>query len=375
MKHIVHITTSLGVGGSEDFLFNLIKTSLSNTYKCSVITLKSGGLNESRLKAIGINVYSINMKSGSLTINSIIRFYNLCRKLKPDFLQGWMYHGNFFVLLYKLFFLKNIPILWNIRASLYNIKNEKINTRIIIYILKFFSKRIDKIIYNSKISLQQHIKFGFYNKNSLIIPNGFDLNIWQPNVNIKNQIKKKFNIPDKSLIVGFAARHHPMKDFSNFISTMELVLKKNNNIFIIMAGEGIDLKNTQVYKISQKFPLNKFILLGLVKEMNELMPAFDIFCLSSAWGEGFPNVLGQAMACEVIAVSTDIGDASYIINNKERICKPGSPKSLAKIIISLLSINDNQRNIIKKENRIFIKENFNLSLVSDKYLAVYKNLI
>ena len=142
-----------------------------------------------------------------------------------------------------------------------------------------------------------------------------------------------------------------------------------------MAGEGVDSKNMQNYQISSKFPLDQYTLLGLVKNMNELMPAFDIFCLSSAWGEGFPNVLGQAMACEVIAVSTDVGDASAIINNKERICKPASPASLAKIIIALLSINENQRNSIKKKNRIFIEENFNLSLVSDNYLAVYNNLI
>ena len=56
-------------------------------------------------------------------------------------------------------------------------------------------------------------------------------------------------------------------------------------------------------------------LLGERPDLETLYPAFDIATLSSAFGEAFPNVVGEAMACAVPCVATDIGDIAAVIGD------------------------------------------------------------
>ena len=57
--------------------------------------------------------------------------------------------------------------------------------------------------------------------------------------------------------------------------------------------------------------------------------AFDIATLPSYFGEGFPNVVGEAMACNVPCVVTDIGDSARVVAETGIVVRPSDPQALA----------------------------------------------
>ena len=81
---------------------------------------------------------------------------------------------------------------------------------------------------------------------------------------------------------------------------------------------------------------DRLLWLGSVVEVEKLYPALDVVCLSSAYGEGLPNVLGEAMACGIPCVATDVGDCRVLLEGFEPVVAPGVPIALAQALLSAI---------------------------------------
>jgi glycosyltransferase involved in cell wall biosynthesis len=68
--------------------------------------------------------------------------------------------------------------------------------------------------------------------------------------------------------------------------------------------------------------------------MPDVFNAFDLVVLSSRWGEGFPNVVAEAMATGVPCVVTDVGDAPNVVGDTGWVCAPHDPVELARALIA-----------------------------------------
>lgn len=79
--------------------------------------------------------------------------------------------------------------------------------------------------------------------------------------------------------------------------------------------------------------------------------ALDIVCSSSYGGEGFPNEIGEAMACGVPCVVTDVGDLAKIVGDKGIVVPTGDPHMLAKGLETML-LRLNEINLFDVRNRI-----------------------
>ena len=143
----------------------------------------------------------------------------------------------------------------------------------------------------------------------------------------------------------------------------------------MLSGLGVDNKNPDINKFIPDRFRQQFHLLGERTDIAELMSAMDMFCLSSAWGEGFPNVLGEAMAVGLPCVATDVGDSALIIGECGVVVPSKSKDLLLDGLESLLMMESKERKVLEKKSHQRIEDNYTLSAITECYASLYKTVI
>ncbi len=370
---IIHIITSLNTGGAEVMLYKVLSNKLNKKFDNYVISMRDMGSFGAKIENLGVKVITLNMQKKWHFITAIFKLISLAIKISPNVIQGWMPHGNVAAFFMHIF-ARNSLLSFNIRQSLYDISLEKYFTQIVIKLNKFLSKYADTIIYNSIVAKQQHEEFGFCSNKAIVIANGFDIEKFCFSMDARLKIRVKLNIAKTAIVIGHIARFHPMKDHKNFIQAAKKVLIKNPAIHFIMSGTDVDSNNNFFNDNIGKEIKNNFHLLGNVDNVHNLMSAIDIMVSSSSYGEAFPNILGEAMACSVLCVATNVGDSKYIIDKFGKIVPVKDSTALAIAIIELSSLTTKQKNQLTTGAYNRVKNNFSLSIISNKYINVYENI-
>ena len=371
---VVHIISGLGTGGAERSLYNIANSDLSQIYDFIFISLKGGGLYERKIIDLGHDLKILNLNKLNFFYKLIKLAFQL-RKVRPEIIQGWMYHGNLVAAIMKLFTSQNTKLLFNVRHSLSSIKLEKPSTRLVIYLNKYLSRIANKVIFNSNSALAQHTKYGFSKMNSKFIGNGF-VDSYKANQAKRSLIRNNLNFKKNEIVIGHVARLHPMKGHEIFIKSVINLINKNLNIKILMIGKGVNFSNIKFNSLIPHQYKQHFILLGEIENTQDYMEAMDIFCLSSLWGEGFPNVLGEAMLVELPCISTNIGDSAEVIGECGLIVdQPITEEKITNNLEQLVSLSKAELEQIGKKGRERIISNFTITKTLDQYQIIYKEVL
>lgn len=136
----------------------------------------------------------------------------------------------------------------------------------------------------------------------------------------------------------------------------------------------MDEQNEQLMEWIEREQISDRIhLLGLRNDMNRVMSALDIFS-SSSCGEGFPNVIGEAMACETPCVVTDVGDSALIVGDTGIVVKPSDPVALANAWATMIEKGEQHRKTLGKQARQRVLENFALKKIVQQYESLYQSI-
>tara|TARA_B110000003_G_scaffold263270_1_gene286744 strand:- start:8564 stop:9703 length:1140 start_codon:yes stop_codon:yes gene_type:complete len=366
---ILHIITGLGDGGAEHVLFKICKYDISN--KHFVISLKGPGKYFSLLKKIGVKVYCLDM--GFFSIHKFIFLIKLIRSLNPDIVQTWLVHADFIGGIAAKFAGIN-NILWNVRYSNIEIGKAKLTTILIIRLLSKLSYIVPKLILTvSKKAQKIYEVIGYRKKIFKFIPNGYDLSILRINKSQKIIFKKRNKIKKQIPLIGYVARFDPQKDHSNLLNALALIRSKNIEFFCILVGSNIDKRNDELVSEIKKLQLSDHVkLLGQINDISNVMNAIDIHVLSSSYGEGFPNVVAESMACGTPCIVTNVGDAGSIVGNTGWIVPPKNSIKLAEAIKEAINEKDTV-NWNKRCNkaRLRIKEKFSIGKMIKLYNKVW----
>ncbi|WP_180146383.1 glycosyltransferase [Acinetobacter sp. YH12052] len=355
---MVHVITNFaGVGGAEMMLARLIQQTEHDYQHVIISLMKTSEIYQSTLDrcqshyALGLN--------GINTLSTIQKLRKLLKQLQPQTVQCWMYHANALTSLSVIGLAKKPKVVWGIHHSLASPKDESISTKIALGLSKILSKQPNHIIYCAHSSLEQHQAFGFQNPNSQVIANGVFLDKFQPNPQLHEPI-----------VIGFAGRYHTAKGYPYLFETMGLL--KDKNIIFKIAGSGASLENPEVKALFEQYQLNaeKVHLLDQISDMPAFYQSIDAFLMTSIT-EGFPNVLVEAMASGLPCISTDVGDAQYIVQELGEIVPPRNAQALADAILAYVQKTEAEKHALKEAARERVEQNFSIETVSGQYMQVW----
>ena len=370
---IVHFITGLNTGGAENMLFKFINNYGDNNEQLVIALIDSESPIKNKIEELNIKVFSLGISKRNPFRLNLFKCYFLIKNFNPDIFQGWMYHANFIMTLFHFFFPK-VKIFWGIRQTLYDITKEKINTRIIIYLSKLIMYRVKKIFFNSSISMSQHTKYGFDKEKSVFIPNGFEINFYDAASisNIRKKIRNSFKLKDNEILIGLVARFHPMKGHSVFIKSCIKIIEMNLEKKVKFVCIGSNIKTAGLEKSIPIQYSKYFIFLDETANINEIYAAIDIAINCSIRGEGFSNVIGEAMLMGLPCIATDVGETKKLLVNNSYLAIPGSSSSLAEYMVEMILLTDNKRAWIGSENRKIIQKNYDIKKILNLYKSEYE---
>lgn len=371
---VLHIITALSIGGAERALYNLLAGGLPNHGEMSVLSLRGKGNIGSQIESLGIPLRTLQMRKGTPSPQSLTRLNRILTEIRPDIIQGWMYHGNLAATFATRMAPGNPALAWNVRHSLHDLREEKFQTRLTIRANRLLSKNADALIYNSHISRNQHESFGFRCPRPEVIPNGFDIAQIKPDPKEYGNVRRELGISKDSLLVGHVARYHPMKDHASFLRAATNVARVDPSVQFLVVGRDVSPDNPNLKSIVPPALIERFIFTGERSDVFRLMQAMDVMTTSSAWGEAFPNVLGEAMASGVPCVATDIGDSREIVGDTGIIVSPKDSDALAHALLTLLRKTPAERTALGLAARQSIEARFSLPQIVNQYAQLYRSL-
>lgn len=376
-KHVLHVITCLGVGGAEMMLAKLVEAGAKGTKGPTneVISLVEPESVGERIRMAGVHVHSLGMKRGRPGVLPILKLRRKLAAIKPDVIVAWMHHAQIAVCAATAFSGRPPPVVWNVRHSLADIQNEKAMTRLVLAGCARLSGRADAIIYNSKAAVAQYEKIGFRPEKAIVIPNGFDCDRFAPDPVGREAIRGRYGIDDGAFLVGMLARSHPMKDVGTLISAVGMARSAGTDLHLLLAGRGMDSPSPEIARLLAALPPDRLTLLGERSDIADLLTGLDLLALSSAWGEGFPNILGEALASGVPCVTTDVGDSAWVVGDVGQVVAPRDVEGLARAISRMASLDPNSRRILSEKGRARVVSLFELGAIARRYRALYASVL
>jgi glycosyltransferase involved in cell wall biosynthesis len=362
------VVTGLDTGGAEMMLHKLLSRLDSARFEVLLVSLKAKGSLESRFRDSGIALQIVEFSPTRPSWRAFRQGVSLLRQYKPDLLLGWMYHACLITTLWKYAARSPAALLWSVRASAYKRHEIKRATRYVIALCAKFSRFARAVVYCSQVAQHQHEAQGFAAQKSIFIPNGFDLERFSPSDSSRATVRTKLGLSAEALLVAMIGRYDPQKDHACFLRAAAKVVQRLPQVRFVLAGRAVDPENPALMKLVRESGIEQnLLLLGERSDVPELLAASDLLVSSSSTGEGFPNVLGEAMASGLACVSTDVGDSRLVIGDCGIIVPPADAPALADAMLALLSMPEWERTQLGLRARQRVLEHFEIDAVVGQY--------
>jgi glycosyltransferase involved in cell wall biosynthesis len=376
--HIVHVITSLYPGGAQSALLRLCMHDNGNQH--TVIAMIGGGELENDLRKKGITVENLGFSCNHGLARGMLTLWKLLRAYRPDLVQTWMYHPDLIGgICARLAGIRHVC--WGIRhTQLENGQSSRssiLSARLCAKLSGLLPKRI---VCCAHEAMRVHELLGYRSDKMTVIPNGYDLSAFYPyTMDERSPLDGVPESDDDLPLLGMVGRYNAQKDHLNLLKALAELKSRNVDFRCLLVGAGLDSENETLTRLISELDLDSHVLLlGLRSDIPAIMNRLDLHILSSSFGEAFPNVVAEAMACGTPCVGTDVGDTTLIIGGHGWVVPPKDHLLLANAIQSAIDEYQNSPalwSMRQHSSTEHIRNNFTIDKMVSSFESVWSDCI
>ncbi|MEI6985751.1 MAG: glycosyltransferase, partial [Rhodospirillaceae bacterium] len=295
----------------------------------------------------------------------LVRSARMLHRLQPNVVHSYLPVPNVVAALLRPV-VPTAVLVWGIRAADMDLAAYDRLSRLSYRLERGLAGAADLIIANSRRGKAHALACGLPTGRLHLIANGIDTARYRPDEEARIRLRGELGLPPEAAVIGLIARFDPMKDHATFLAAAELLARNHPGVRFVLAGQEVEDGNPALAGANVGALAGKVSLLGRREDIPQIMNALDLMCMSSAFGEGFPNVLGEAMACGVPCVATDVGDAAWILGDTGRVVPPRDPVALAVALAAQLEIIKRAGPALRALVRGRVVDNFGAATLIDR---------
>lgn len=310
---ISFLIRSLDFGGAERQLVLLAKGLHEQGHLVSVVVFYSNGPLEEDLRRAGVEVRLLNKGSRWDIAAFLLRLIRLLKHERPSTIYSFLAVPNVLAVILKPFFPRT-RVVWGVRASNVDLRRYDWLARLVWWVECRLARFTDSIIVNSQAGFRYAAAHGFPKHRMVVIPNGIDTDRFCPDPNSRRRVREEWGIPEHVTVIGLVGRLDPMKGHPTFLKAAERMMRRRHDVRFVCVGDGSSVYRADLQRLCAELGLaDRVLWAGKCVDMPAIYNGLDVCTSSSAYGEGFPNVIGEAMACGKVCVVTDVGDSAWIV--------------------------------------------------------------
>ncbi len=370
---VVFLVRSLNFGGVERQLVTLAKGMDKRRFEPVVVCFYGGGPLETELVQAGIRVIALGKHSRWDVAGFMWNLSHTVGQLKPDILHGYLPVPNFLAAFLKLIH-PSMRVVMGVRTSGKDLGRYDWTFRASFWLERFLSGLADLIIVNSQAGKAVYAKKGFRPEKMTVISNGIDTRIYCPDREAGEALREEWGVPATAVLVGIVGRLDPMKGHAVFLQAAARL--DSPRIRFAVVGDGSQAYRQNLVDLGSSLGLeNRLVWAPSRQDVTQVYNALDICCSASLFGEGFPNVVGEAMACGIPCVVTDVGDSAWVAGAGGLTVVPNDGKALSETIARISRLSSRERSALGQQARKRIVENFSVDLMVRRTEEAFEALV
>jgi len=324
---IVFLVRSMGVGGAQRQLCVLCRELMARGNEVVVLLYYGGEPFEAQLRELGVRIVDLEKRGRWRNFTFFRRLVRTVRAEQPDVLYALLPASNLMALLLQ--FLGGRWLLaCGVRASDVSQPGLDWLTRLAARLERLLVRYADLVIVNSETGAR-HLCGDRSCPNVVVIHNGIEARAFAFDAGARRRLRESWGLPEAAQLIGCVARVDPMKDHETLLRAFATLRQLHPAAQLVCVGTAVEPLATELKRLARQLQIADAIRwMERAGDLCELYSGLDVLCLSST-SEGFPNVLGEAMACGVPCVATDVGDARHILSTADFLVPPRNVQLLA----------------------------------------------
>lgn len=372
---ILFLARSLDGGGAERQLVTLAVGLRERGHEVAIAAFYSGGALEAQASNTGVAILPLGKRGRWDVVGFAWRLIKTLRAARPDILHGYLATANLLAILARPF-LPGTRTVLGIRASDMALGHYDWLMRLIGRLEALFASPAELVIANSEAGRDHAVARGFPGDKMAVVPNGIDTQFFRPDPPAGARLRADLGIGSEVRLIGLVARLDPMKDHPTFLQAVAEFLKSGGRARFICVGDGPRAYRETLQTLGRELGIEANLSwAGARDDMPSVYNALDVLTLTSAFGEGFPNVLGEAMACGVPCVATDVGDVKRVLGEAGMVVPPGDPEALARAWVTMLRRFETKDDMLGQETRRRIVTHFSAEAMVTRTEALLAGLL